>query len=76
MQMHLVEDWRKLHTWLSVQFAASLAGVTVAYDQLPILQHALEASAFHKIQAGLAIGVVAARVINQSKKDQPKEPQS
>ena len=73
--MHLVEDWRKLHTWLSVQFAALLAGVTVAYDQLSILQQALEASLFHKIQACLAIGVVAARVIKQSTKDQPKEPQ-
>ena len=72
--MHLVDDWKRFHTWLSVQFAALLAGVTVAYDQLSILQQALGAPMFHKIQAGLAIGVVAARVIKQSSKDQPKEP--
>jgi hypothetical protein len=64
----LVEDWKQMHKWLSVQFASLLAAITVAYDQLAVLQQALGAQAFHTIQAALAIGVVIARVAKQGKK--------
>lgn len=66
----LVDDWKQMHKWLSVQFASALAMVTVAYDQLAVLQQALSAQAFHSVQAALAIGVVVSRVIKQGKKEE------
>jgi hypothetical protein len=70
----LVEDWKQLHRWLSVQMAAFLGAITIAYDNLAVLQQALEASLFHKIQAAIAIAVVAARVIQQSPTNPQEQP--
>lgn len=67
-KVQLVDDWKTFHRWLSVQLTSLLAAVTVAYDQLAVLQTALSATTFHKIQAALAIGVVVARVVKQGEK--------
>lgn len=71
---NLVDDWKKFHTWLSVQMAAFLGAITIAYDNMQVLQQALEASMFHKVQAAIAIGVVAARVIKQSPTNPTEQP--
>jgi hypothetical protein len=54
--------------------AAFLGAITIAYDNLAVLQQALEASLFHKIQAAIAIAVVAARVIQQSPTNPQEQP--
>lgn len=63
MKLKLIENWRAAWRMLSVQMAALLAAVAVAYDYLPMLQQYLPAD---WMKWGALI-VIAARLIKQEK---------
>lgn len=67
----LVSDWKKAYKWFSVQAAAVLAGLQVAYELLPAAQAYIPATPFRWLMiAGLAaviIGRLKAQPIKEAK---------
>ncbi len=41
MKLRLVSDWREAHRWLSVQLAALITLLAMAYDYLPAVRENL-----------------------------------
>ena len=55
----LVSDWRRAYRWFSVQAAAVLAGLQVAYELLPAAQYYIPAGPFRWMMvAGLAAVII------------------
>lgn len=55
----LVSDWRRAYKWFSVQAAAVLAGLQVAYELLPAAQAYIPAGPFRWLMvAGLAAIII------------------
>jgi hypothetical protein len=65
MKLRLTKDWRECWKWLSVQLAAALALLSVAYDYLPALQQYLP-DGWVK---WFALAIIAGRVIHQGGRD-------
>ena len=55
----LVSDWKRAYRWFSVQAAAVLAGLQVAYELLPAAQSYIPAGPFRWLMiAGLAAVII------------------
>ncbi|MDB5802284.1 MAG: hypothetical protein JWL63_3223 [Rhodocyclales bacterium] len=65
LKRKLIDDVRKAHTFLSVQAAALLGVVALAYDYMPALQQYLPAG---WVKWG-ALLIIAARLIKQQQKE-------
>lgn len=61
MKVKLIEDWKQSWKFLSVQLAAALALLDVAYDYLPAVQSYLPEGWVKWI----ALTIIVARVIKQ-----------
>ena len=63
--MKLIPDWKQAWTFFSVQLAAAIALLDVAYEYLPALQSYLP-DGWVK---WMALAIIAARVVNQRDKN-------
>lgn len=63
MKAKLIEDWRQSWKFLSVQLAAALALLDVAYEYLPAVQSYLPEGWVK----WMALAIIVARVIKQRK---------
>lgn len=70
MKARLIEDWRQSWKFLSVQLAAALALLDVAYEYLPAVQSYLPEGWVK----WMALSIIVARVIKQRKDAQDAVP--
>lgn len=70
MKAKLIEDWRQSWKFLSVQLAAALALLDVAYEYLPAVQSYLPEGWVK----WMALAIIVARVIKQRKDAQDATP--
>jgi len=70
MKAKLIEDWRQSWKFLSVQLAAALALLDVAYEYLPAVQSYLPEGWVK----WMALSIIVARVIKQRKDAQDAAP--
>lgn len=61
MKPRLIENWREAYKFLSVQLAALLAALSLAYDYLPAVQQYLPQGWVK----WLALAIIVARVLQQ-----------
>ena len=68
--MRLVKDWKRAHTWLSVQLIGATAALEAAYMAMPeSLRMQLPEWTTHALAILLLVSAVAGRLIDQSKGD-------
>jgi len=70
MKAKLIEDWKQSWKFLSVQLAAALALLDVAYEYLPAVQSYLPEGWVK----WMALSIIVARVIKQRKDAQDAAP--
>lgn len=70
MKAKLIEDWRQSWKFLSVQLAAALALLDIAYEYLPAVQTYLPEGWVK----WMALSIIVARVIKQRKDTQDAAP--
>lgn len=70
MKAKLIEDWKQSWKFLSVQLAAALALLDVAYEYLPAVQSYLPEGWVK----WMALAIIVARVIKQRKDAQDATP--
>lgn len=63
MKMKLVEDWKKLWKWASVQLAALSVVVIQLYEQIPQFQAYIPDKVFHYVMTGLVAFIILGRVV-------------
>lgn len=66
----LVQDWRKMWKWFSVQLLLLIAGAQGTLALMPTLKDYLHPTLWHWLMAGLAVMAILARIINQAPKEQ------
>lgn len=70
MKAKLIEDWRQSWKFLSVQLAAALALLDIAYEYLPAVQTYLPEGWVK----WMALSIIVARIIKQRKDTQDAAP--
>lgn len=63
--MKIISEWRKAWKMLSVHAAVICGIAPEIYENVGVVQDYLEPTVFHHIQAGLAVLVIAARLVKQ-----------
>ena len=63
--MNLVDDWKQVWKWFSVQGLAALAVALILYDNFGIMQDYLPPNAFHVAMGVLGALSIIGRVVKQ-----------
>ena len=61
----LVDDWKRAHTWLSVQFGALIAVAALLFDQVPLVHNYVPAGVYDKVMLVLGVLVILGRLKKQ-----------
>lgn len=69
-----VDDVKRFYKWLSTWVLTALAGVGVAWDQLPAFREYFPQQHFGKWITALAVVAFIARIIKQTKTTPPEPP--
>jgi len=73
--MKLVDDWKKMYRWFSVQAMSLAAAVQGTWILLPAdLRTALGTTAVASVSIGLLLFGIFGRVVAQPKTETPKSP--
>ncbi len=64
--MRLVPDWKEAYTWFSVHGAVILTVLSTVYAYVGAFQGILPPTAFSWLTAALGVGIIAARLVQQS----------
>lgn len=72
--MQFVEDWRRVHTWLSVQIQGVVLGLIALWTQLPQdWKDAVPKGVLLALVALAAFATISGRLIKQAPKDCEKD---
>lgn len=63
----LVDDWRRMWKWLSVQIMALIVAAQGLLEFMPSVKEYISPSLWHGAMAFLAALAIIARIVNQSK---------
>ena len=66
MRLRFVPDWREAHRWISVQLAALITLLSIAYDYIPIVRENMP-EGWVKYAVPL---ILLGRIINQKNKSE------
>ena len=71
--MRLVDDWKKVHKWLSTWLVGAAATMLQLYEMLPQFQANVPPKVFHHLMTALVILIIVGRLIKQGQSDAPPQ---